>query len=122
MKRMLISAACAIFIFGTACAREVTKSPTFILHGPTIVSARRAGQLNGAVGEGGIRCTAEYIPDCLLRRPQAPSLGALGPRRLRGREFDYEAVAPAVLVVKERLHSGHELRLAVIVHETCGGI
>ena len=62
MERMLISAACAIFIFGTACAREVTKSPTFILHGSTIIPARRVAQLNGAVGEGGAPCTTEYIP------------------------------------------------------------
>ena len=54
MKKLLISAACAIFIFGTACAREVTKSPTFILHGATIIPARRVAQLNSAVGEGGV--------------------------------------------------------------------
>ena len=45
MKRLLISTACAIFICGTACAREVTLSPTFTLHGST-------GEL----------CTTEYIP------------------------------------------------------------
>jgi hypothetical protein len=60
MKRMLISAACAIFIFGTACAREVTRSPTFIIHGATIISARRVA--HSAVGEGGVACTTEYIP------------------------------------------------------------
>jgi hypothetical protein len=60
MKRMIISAACAIFIFGTACAREVTNSPTFILHGATIVSARRVAQLNSTID--GVRCTTEYIP------------------------------------------------------------
>jgi hypothetical protein len=62
MKRILISAACAIFIFGTACAREATKSPTFILHGATIIPASRVAQLNGAVGEGGVLCTVEHIP------------------------------------------------------------
>jgi hypothetical protein len=62
MKRMLISASCAIFIFGTACAREVTQSPTFILDGTTIVTARRIVQLNTTVGEGGLPCTTEYIP------------------------------------------------------------
>ena len=62
MKRMLISAACAIFIFGAACAREVTKSPTFILHGATIVPARRVAELNSVVGATGERCTTEYIP------------------------------------------------------------
>ena len=33
MKTLLISTACAIFIYGTACAREVTLSPTPTLHG-----------------------------------------------------------------------------------------
>ena len=42
--------------------------------------------------------------------------------RLRRREFDYEAVAPAVLGVKERLHGGRELRLAVTVHDACDGV
>jgi hypothetical protein len=42
MKRLLISTACAIFICGTACAREVTLSPTFTLHGSTIFAARHA--------------------------------------------------------------------------------
>jgi hypothetical protein len=43
---------------------------------------------------------------------------------LRGREyeFDYEAVAPAVLGIKERLHSGPELRLAAIVHDARDGV
>jgi hypothetical protein len=42
--------------------------------------------------------------------------------RLRRREFSDEAVAPAVLGVKERLHSGRELRLAVIVHDARDGV
>ena len=41
---------------------------------------------------------------------------------LRGREFDYEAVAPAVLGVKERLDDDREPRLAVIVHDACDGV
>jgi len=57
MKRTLITTACAIFIFGTACAREVTLSPTFILHGATVVTGRRAAQINTVVG-----CTTRYIP------------------------------------------------------------
>jgi hypothetical protein len=58
---MLISAACAIFIFGTACAREVTAGPTFILHGATIIAARRVAQLNSAAHEGAAPCTTTYI-------------------------------------------------------------
>ena len=50
MKRLLISTACAIFICGTACAREVTLSPTFTLHGSTIFAARHVAQSNSAVG------------------------------------------------------------------------
>ena len=38
-------------------------------------------------------------------------------RRLRGHELDYEAVAPTVVGIKERLHSGPELSLATIVHD-----
>jgi len=37
-------------------------------------------------------------------------------RRSRGREFAYEAVAPAVPGVEERLHNGGELSLATVVH------
>jgi hypothetical protein len=62
MKRMLISAACAIFIFGTAFAREVTASPTFILHGTSVIAARRAAQLHSDPLRGGVQCAMEYIP------------------------------------------------------------
>ena len=41
---------------------------------------------------------------------------------LTRREFDYEAVAPAVLGIKERLHSGPELRLSAIVHDARDGV
>jgi hypothetical protein len=41
---------------------------------------------------------------------------------LCGREFDYQAVAPAVLGIKGRFHSGSELRLAVIVHYARAGL
>ena len=64
MKRLLISAACALFICGTACAHEVTMSPTFILHGSTILAARRVAQSNIAVGATGELCTTESIPTC----------------------------------------------------------
>jgi hypothetical protein len=43
-------------------------------------------------------------------------------RRLLGREFGYEAVAPAVLGIEECLHSGGELRLVVTVHDARGGV
>jgi hypothetical protein len=63
MKRLLISTACAIFICGTACAREVTLSRTFTLHHrSTIFAARHVAQLNSAVGATGELCTTEYIP------------------------------------------------------------
>jgi hypothetical protein len=42
--------------------------------------------------------------------------------RLCGREFDYAAVAPAVLGIKKRLRGGRELRLAVIVHNARDGV
>ena len=62
MKRLLISTTCAIFICGTACAREVTLSPTFTPHGSTIFAARQVAQSNIAVGATGELCTTEYIP------------------------------------------------------------
>ena len=61
MKRLLISAACAIFICGTACAREVTLSPTATLHGSTISATRHVAQSTSVVGATGELCTAEYI-------------------------------------------------------------
>ena len=61
MKRLLISTACTISICGTACAREVTLSPTPTLHGPTISAARHVAQSNSVVGATGELCTREYI-------------------------------------------------------------
>ena len=61
MKRLLISAACAIFIFGTACAREVTLSPTPTPHGSTISAARHVAQSTSVLGATANPCTAEYI-------------------------------------------------------------
>ena len=61
MKRLLISTACAILICGTACAREVTLSPTPTLHGSTISAARHVAQSTSLVGETGEPCTAEYV-------------------------------------------------------------
>jgi hypothetical protein len=61
MKKSLIPTACAIFICGTPCAREVTLSPTPTLHGSTISAACRVAQSNIVVGATGEPCTAEYI-------------------------------------------------------------
>ena len=61
MKRLLISTACAIFICGTACGREVILSPTPTLHGSTTAAARHVAQSNSAVGATGELCTTEYI-------------------------------------------------------------
>ena len=62
MKTLLITTACTIFICGTACAREVTLSPTFSPHGSTISAARHVAQSNVAVGPTGELCAAEYVP------------------------------------------------------------
>jgi hypothetical protein len=61
MKTLLISTACAILICGTACAREVTLSPTFTSHGSTIFAARHVAQSTSVVGATGELCTTEYI-------------------------------------------------------------
>ena len=61
MEKLLISSACAIFICGTARAREVTLSPTPTLHGSTISAARHVAQSTSVVGATGEPCTAEYI-------------------------------------------------------------
>ena len=58
MEIMLISGACAIFILGSACAREVTSSPTFILHSASIVAARRVAQLSSASRAS---CATTYV-------------------------------------------------------------
>jgi len=61
MTKLLISTACAIFICGTACAREVTLSSTFTSHGSTIAAAHHVAQSNSALGATGELCTTEYI-------------------------------------------------------------
>jgi hypothetical protein len=61
MKRLLISTACAIFICGTACAREVTLSQTPTFHGSTIFATRHVAQSTSVVGATGELCTTEYI-------------------------------------------------------------
>ena len=62
MKRTLISAVCSIFISGTAYAREVEQSPTFLIHGSSVIAARRTAQLNGVTIVDGVLCMTEYIP------------------------------------------------------------
>ena len=61
MKRLLISTACAIFICGTACAREVTLSQTPTFHDSTIFATRHVAQSTSVVGATGELCTTEYI-------------------------------------------------------------
>ena len=61
MQKLLVSTACAIFICGTACAREVTLSSTFTPRGSTTAAARHLAQSNSAVGATGELCTTEYI-------------------------------------------------------------
>lgn len=61
MKTLLISTACAIFIFGTACAREVTLSSTFTPNGSTTAAVHHFVRSNSAVGATGELCTTEYI-------------------------------------------------------------
>jgi hypothetical protein len=61
MTKLLISTACAIFICGTACAREVTLSSTFTSHGSTIAAAHHVAQSNSSLGATGELCTTEYI-------------------------------------------------------------
>jgi opacity protein-like surface antigen len=61
MKKMLISVASAILMLGTASAREVVVSPIAPSRPITIAIEHRVAQFN-STGEGGIPCTAEYIP------------------------------------------------------------
>jgi hypothetical protein len=61
MKKLLISTTCAIFICGTAGAREVTLSPTPILHESTISASGHVAQSTGVVGAIGELCPTEYI-------------------------------------------------------------
>ena len=60
MKIMVVSAASAIFIFGTAAAREASVGPIYPLHGAIIVE-RRVAQLNSADHSSGVLCGTKYI-------------------------------------------------------------
>ena len=57
MKTMLISATSAIFLFGTAFAREVVINRVVTPHGASIVE-RHTAQLNSA---SGVLCGTKYI-------------------------------------------------------------
>jgi hypothetical protein len=57
MKTMLISATLAVFLFGTAFAREVVISRVVTPHGASIVE-RHTAQLNSA---SGVLCGTKYI-------------------------------------------------------------
>jgi hypothetical protein len=59
MKTILISATSAIFIFGTAFAREVVVSPVGTIH--RTIAERRAAQLSSADREISVLCRIKYI-------------------------------------------------------------
>jgi hypothetical protein len=61
MKTMLIFAASATFIFGTAFAREAVVGTIVPSHVARITAEHRVAQFN-STGEGGILCTTEYVP------------------------------------------------------------
>jgi hypothetical protein len=61
MKTMLILAASATFMFGTAFAREVVVGTIVPSHVAKITAEHRVAQFN-SIGEGGILCTTEYVP------------------------------------------------------------
>ncbi len=61
MKKLLISTACAIFIFGTAFAREAVVGTIVPSHVARITAEHRVAQFS-STGEGGILCTTEYVP------------------------------------------------------------
>jgi hypothetical protein len=60
MKTMLISAASALFIFGTASAHEVVVGPVVALHGAIIVE-RRVAQLTSPAHASGVLCGTKYV-------------------------------------------------------------
>jgi hypothetical protein len=61
MKTMLIFAASATFMFGTAFAREAAVDTIVRSHGTRTTAEHRIAQFN-STGEGGILCTTEYVP------------------------------------------------------------
>jgi hypothetical protein len=61
MKIVLISAASATFMFGTAFAREAVTSTIVLSDVAKITAEHRVAQFN-SIGEGGILCTTEKVP------------------------------------------------------------
>ena len=60
MKTMLIAAASAISMLGSALAREAAVSPILSPHEASVAAERRVAQF-ASTGEGGIPCTTEYM-------------------------------------------------------------
>jgi hypothetical protein len=60
MKIALMSAASAIFIFGSGFASAAREVITF--HGAGVIAERRAEHRDYAALEDGVLCTVEYIP------------------------------------------------------------
>jgi hypothetical protein len=60
MKTILISAAFAVFISGTAFGRVVIMSPTGQLHAAMIPADHRAAQL-GSLVPGGASCSTKFV-------------------------------------------------------------
>jgi hypothetical protein len=60
MKTMLIAAASAISMLGSALAREAAVSPIVSPLGASPAAERRVAQFK-SIGEGGIPCTTNYI-------------------------------------------------------------
>jgi hypothetical protein len=60
MKTILISAAFAVFISGTAFGRVVVVSPTAQLHGAKVPADHRAAQLDSPV-PGGASCSTKFV-------------------------------------------------------------
>jgi hypothetical protein len=61
MKIALITAASAIFICGTALAREVIVSPIVPFHGASSLTEHRTAQIESAAHEGVVLCTTRYV-------------------------------------------------------------
>lgn len=60
MKMMVITAASAISMLGSALAREAAVSPLASPLGASPAAERRVAQFKG-IGEGGIPCMTDYI-------------------------------------------------------------
>ena len=60
MKKALVSAASAIFIFGSGFASTAREVVT--IHGAGVITERRIEHRDYAALEDGVLCTVEYIP------------------------------------------------------------